>query len=123
MAFLLLQAQIIPELESLMSLFQSSLKAIDQVADDFKKTLALDSLSSQLDLKFSQLELASGASGTSKTLMGASKKADVMKTLSMDAVQQDLQKQIEESYDLTFQQIKSVVKMKTMYFKNLKFKS
>ena len=45
-----------------------------------------------------------------------------MKSLSMDAVQDDVQKSMEQSYQDSFKQIKSVLDMKEKYFKNLKFK-
>ena len=77
-----------------MSSFQSTLKAIGDIADDFKKTLALDGLCSELDLKFSQLQLASSTKAPEVTVTSQqTSKADLMRNLSMDAVQQDIQKQ------------------------------
>ena len=54
-----LQAQIIPEFEALVSAFRSGLKDIGNVANDFNKMTAFDGLSTQLEFKFSQLQVYS----------------------------------------------------------------
>ena len=101
----------------MVSSLQSNLEGLDHLVEDFRKSLALDGLCSELDLKFSKLKLDESQSDRADDQQT---KADLMRDISMDSVQQDLQKQIEESYNTTFDQIKSILRQKQRYFDQLK---
>jgi len=145
--------QLGPEFNSLVSSIVNCLKEIEVVVDDLKKTVALDSLCSELDLKFSKIRLLEeegeekrgknddedekknaaavaqegrGPGGEKESSAAAAEdqektKADLIRKISMDSVQQDIQKRVETSYSLSFHQITSVIKTKSKYLNQLKF--
>lgn len=104
--------------------------------EGMKKTVALDSLCCDLDLKFSQIQLGSrgdevaaastagsgedGQDDTADTAPEEKTKADLIRKISMDSVQKDIQKQMEESYSISFKQFTTVIQMKSKYLNRLK---
>jgi hypothetical protein len=92
-------------LNGLISTFQSDLRRLMEISGDLEKLVSLD----QLQQRFSEIDLT-----------GNGPSPAVHELEDGDQVQDETQKLMEASYNLSFAQIKTVVQNKINYFGALK---
>ena len=94
-----------PDISALIGSVMSSLETLLNVNASMSKVIEVDKLCSSLQHKFSQISIM--------------KDADPAHSMSMDALQEDIAKRLDSSYQFTFWQLKTVIQKKLDYLKSM----
>ena len=106
-----LQAALTAAFNGMVGSLEDSLQTLNNMIEAMSNVIEVDKLCASVQHKFSQIGLSSTA---------ASKPADPAHAISMDALQEDIAKWLDSSYQFTFWQLRTVIQKKVSYFAELR---